>query len=383
MSTPLPYWRLSSFYFFYFCVVGALSPFWPSYLDYLGYSATDIGIMTAVIMGTRLLAPNFWSYLADKSQKRLEILRVGCALACVLFAGVFIDQKFWWLVGVVCSYTFFWHAVLPQFEVITLNYLDKQSSRYGQVRLWGSVGFIVAVMGLGWLFDFASIAYLPLIIFGFLILILLSSFGFKEPPQWVRSRNPDAFKRQLAQPFILWFLLASFLLQLSHGPYYTFYTLFLVEELGYSRSLSGGMWALGVIAEIVMFLMMPRLMARFSLRGLFLILLVVTSARWVIIGYFGQNFVILIFAQLLHAWSFGVAHSVSIEVIRTHFTEGSQSQGQALYSSLSFGAGGALGALLSGILWSTHKEGVFVLAAFATSVAFFAVYWGMKKDKMF
>lgn len=156
-----------------------------------------------------------------------------------------------------------------------------------------------------------------------------------------------------------------------------------MEELGYSRSLAGGMWALGVIAEIAMFLMMPRLMARFSLRGLFLILLVVTSARWLIIGYFGQNFVILIFAQLLHAWSFGVAHSVSIEVIRTHFTEGSQSQGQALYSSLSFGAGGALGALLSGILWSTHKEGVFVLAAFATSFAFFAVYWGMKKDKMF
>lgn len=382
MPSVLPYWRLSSFYFFYFGVVGALTPFWPSYLDHLGYSAKEIGVMTAVIMGTRLIAPNFWSYLADATQERLKILRVGCSLACVLFIGVFIAPDYWWLLAVVCSYTFFWHAVLPQFEVITLSYLDKQENRYGQIRLWGSVGFILAVIGLGWLFDRVSIAHLPIAILAFLTLILLSSFGFDEPNAVKKNRNSGAFKQIMAQPFIWCFLLASFLLQLSHGPYYTFYTLFLVEQLGYTRGFAGLMWSMGVVAEIVMFLFMPRLMARYGIRELFLFLLVITSARWLSIGLFGENLVILLAAQFLHAFSFAVAHSVSIEVVRTHFVEGSQSQGQALYSSLSFGAGGALGALGSGVLWHAYQEFTFVFASFATSIAFLAVYFGMKKDKM-
>src|SRR5690606_18150236 len=168
MSLPaqnmVPYWRLSGFYFFYFAVVGTLVPFWGVYLKSLGYSSQVVGVIGAIILATRILAPNFWGWLAVRTRQRLRITRYGSFLAAVIFAGVWIDQRYWWLVLVVICYTFFWHAVLPQFEVITLGYLEGHHHKYSRIRLWGSLGFMAAVVGLGLVFEFLPIRYLPLFI---------------------------------------------------------------------------------------------------------------------------------------------------------------------------------------------------------------------------
>ena len=174
------YFRLSSFYFFYFAVVGALMPYWGVYLKSLGFSSQDVGVMSATIFATRIIAPNFWGWIADKTQKRLFIIQVGSAIAVTLFLGVFLSHKYAWLIGVVSCYTFFWHAVLPQFEVLTLRSLGGRTYDYSKVRLWGSIGFIFAVVFLGLLFDWVSIAYLPIAIFTFL-------FSAVKMPQQVVS----------------------------------------------------------------------------------------------------------------------------------------------------------------------------------------------------
>lgn len=103
----IPYWRLSGFYFFYFAVVGALIPYWGIYLKSLGYSSQDVGVISAIILATRIIAPNFWGWLADRTQQRLRIIRVGSLLASIIFAGVMLDSRYWWLVLVVSCYTFF------------------------------------------------------------------------------------------------------------------------------------------------------------------------------------------------------------------------------------------------------------------------------------
>lgn len=382
MSNPaihqsLPYWRLSSFYFFYFAVVGALTPYWGLYLKSLGYSAQDVGVIGAIILATRIVAPNFWGWIADRTQQRLMIIRFGSLAACVCFAGVLLDQRYWWLVLVVSCYTFFWHAVLPQFEVITLGYLGDQYRRYSQIRLWGSIGFIVAVMGLGWAFDIVPVSYLPLFILSFLILIWLSSLSLNANPDSVSAVTGQGFLALVLRPGMLCFLLASFLLQLTHGYYYTFYSLYLVEHYGYSNTATGLLWALGVLAEVVIFLVMHTLLHRFNLRGLLLFSLLMTALRWFLIGMFADYLAVLLFAQLLHACSFGIAHAASIEWIRTHFKGGHQSQGQALYSSLSYGLGGALGALMGGFLWDVSASLIYILAAGIVLLAWIIGYVGM------
>jgi len=372
-----PYWRLSSFYFFYFCVVGALIPFWPVYLNSLGYSSADVGIITSIILATRIIAPNFWGYLADKTQARLSIIRLGSFLAILFFSLILIRQDYIWLLISIICYTFFWHAVLPQFEVITLAYLDKQHQKYGKIRLWGSVGFIVAVLGLGFLFDYVSISHLPLCILIFLILIWLSSFGLKNKIYPHCNEIPSGFLDLVRHPFMLCFLAVSFLLQFSHGPYYTFYTLYLVKTHGYSNMIAGALWSLGVVAEITIFLLAPVLFRRFSLPGLMLGSLFLTLIRWLLIGFFATNLSMLIVAQLFHAFSFGIAHAIAIDWVRQHF-RGHQGQGQALYSSFTFGAGGAAGALAGGLVWDISTQAAFLMASTAAGVALLIGLWGFR-----
>lgn len=380
-SQALPYWRLSSFYFFYFAVVGALTPYWGVYLKSLGYSSRDVGIITAIILATRIVAPNFWGWLADRTQQRLRIIRQGSAIACIFFAGVLINQSYPWLILVISCYTFFWHAVLPQFEVITLSHLGGQYQRYSQIRLWGSLGFIAAVVGLGLLFDYISVGFLPLAILSFLLLIFFSSLTFGEAAVRKSSAHSEGFLRLMCKPFMLCFLLGSFLLQFSHGPYYTFYSLYLQENHGYSSTATGLLWALGVLAEVVIFLLMPKLMHRFSVRYLLLMCFLLTALRWCLIGYCAHWLWLLLFAQLLHAVSFGVAHAASIEIVRSQFKGAHQGQGQALYSSFSYGLGGAIGALMGGLLWDQHAHETFLVAAVAAAAAFVICYFGLHLDK--
>ncbi len=379
MLKTYPYWRLSSFYFFYFCVVGALIPFWPVYLHHLGYSSSEVGIISAIILATRIVAPNFWGFLADKTRARLSIIKIGSLLAVIFFSLVLIRQDYYWLLLSIICYTFFWHAILPQFEVITLAYLDKQYAQYGRIRLWGSIGFIAAVMGLGLLFDFISIQHLPLAILSFLLLIWLSSFGLSDRSHKKSHESTEGFLALVKHPFMICFLLVSFLLQFSHGPYYTFYTLYLVNHFDYSSSFAGLLWSLGVLAEIVIFLIAPILFKHFSLPSLMLWSLFLTAIRWLLIGYLADYLVLLVIAQLLHACSFGIAHAIAIDWIRQHFAAGHQGQGQALYSSLSFGAGGATGALAGGFVWDLSTESAFLMSAIAAFLAWLIGLYGFAR----
>jgi len=147
------YWRLSGFYFFYFASLGALIPYWGLYLKSLGFGVVEIGELVAIIMATKIIAPNIWGWIADHSGNRMRIVRIACLFATFSFAGVFMVKGYWMLALVMTLFSFFWNAALPQFEATTLNHLGDETHRYSSVRLWGSIGFVVAVAVLGSVFD--------------------------------------------------------------------------------------------------------------------------------------------------------------------------------------------------------------------------------------
>jgi len=372
---PVPYWRLSGFYAFYFMVVGGLVPYLGLYLQSLDFSAKQIGFIASILMLTKIVAPNIWGWLSVRSGKRLKLIQLGCLLAAISFAAIFFNQSFLWLAWVIAVFTFFWNAVLAQFEVVTLDHLVEQPERYSQIRVWGSLGFVAAVVVLGWVFDRIAITYLPYFIFVFTLLIWLSSLSVKEASH--RDHPPSAlgFRQILRQPAVYYFLIASFLLQLSHGPYYTFYSLYL-ESYDYSRTTIGLLWALGAVAEIAVFLVMHRLLPRLGVGPLFIWSLALTVGRWLMIAFFPENTSLVVFAQVLHAFSFGTTHAVAMELVRQHFSGRHLGQGQAIYLSVGFGAGGALGAVGAGQLWASSPSLTFVLAAVAAALALIAAWLG-------
>jgi len=374
----MPYWRLSSFYFFYFATLGALVPYWGLYLKDLGFSEIRIGELIATIMATKIIAPNVWGWIADHTGKRMRIIRIASLLAALCFTGVFISSDYWWLVLVMSAFSFFWNATLPQFEATTLNYLGSDTERYSSIRLWGSIGFIATVAGLGVVFDYIRISWLPVFLLVLFITIWVSSLFVPE-----QDGHPDQIDhiplwKLLRRKEVLSLIVAAFFLQASHGSYYSFYSLYL-ESYGYSRLLIGQLWALGVIAEIIIFMLMYKLLPRFGARKLFLSALLLTSLRWLLIAAFADNLAVLLFAQLLHAASFGVIHAVAIHLIHIYFKGRHQGKGQALYSSLSFGAGGAAGSLLGGWLWvASGPQSMFIVAAGISLLAWVVAWWGMR-----
>ncbi|MBI1425345.1 MAG: MFS transporter [Gammaproteobacteria bacterium] len=375
-----PYWRLSGFYFFYFASLGAIVPFWNLYLKALSYSATQTGVFIAILMITRVVAPNVWGWIADHTGRRMAIVRTGCLLAAVIYAGILLNQSYWWMVAVMSLFSFFWNAALPQFEATTLSHLGEESHRYSAIRLWGSIGFVLAVVGLGYAFEVISILHLPLFILGLLSGIWIMSLTVPEQAASHLHIEHESISSVLRKPHVVGLLAASFCMQVSHGPYYAIYSRYM-ESYDYSVSAIGWLWALGVIAEIGIFMIMHHLFKRYSLRGLMLFSLAMAAVRWLLIAVFPVHLGIMLFAQLLHAVTFGVFHATAIRLVHQLFRGRHQGKGQALYSSLSFGAGGAVGSLYSGLAWDhIGRPAVFVISVLFSLLGMFLTWRYVKLD---
>jgi PPP family 3-phenylpropionic acid transporter len=380
-SGQLPYWRLSSFYVFYFALLGSTAPFLPLYFSHLGFSSARIGELVAIPMLMRCIAPNIWGWLGDYTGRRLIIVRGGAICSLLAFSLLLVNQSYAWLAMVMALHAFFWHAILPQFEVITLAHLQGQTARYSQIRLWGSIGFILSVVGLGRLFEWFSLDHFPQVLLLIILGIVISS-------GWVPNATPSVsavrtesggFLRQLTRPGVLAFYGCVALMTSSHGPYYTFLTLHL-EHLGYSRSVIGVLWAVGVVSEVLMFMAMSRILKRFSVRQVLMTSFLLASLRWLLLGCFAEDLTVLLFAQLLHAATFGSFHASAIHFVQRSFGARQQGQGQALYAALS-GTGGALGALYAGYSWNTLGAGwTFTIASLAAMAAAVLAGTRMKEE---
>lgn len=345
-----PYWRLSGFYFFYFASLGALAPSMSPFLKSLDYSPTQIGILIGITLATKVIAPNIWGWIADRSGKRMSIVRSGCLLAAISFTGIFLNQSFVWLAIILATFSFFWNAALPQFEATTFNYLKQQEHRYSSIRLWGSIGFILTVVGLGYLFEYTPIGIFPWIVFGLLVAIWLSSLTVPESASGHLPLEHESLRTILRKPHVAGLLMACFCMQASHGPYYAVYSIYM-QSYGYASHMTGWLWGLGVIAEVLVLLYMHRVFKRVTLRSLLIFSLFIASCRWILIAGFPEQLWIILLAQIMHAVTFGVYHVTAIQLIHQLFTGRHQGRGQALYSSLTFGAGGAIGSVYSGFAW--------------------------------
>jgi len=371
----MPYARLSSYYFFHFAALGALVPFWGPYLLERGFQPAAIGVLMAILMGTKIIAPNVWGLLADRSGQRMPIVRLGAALAVLCFVGVFWADGFWPMALVMMVFSFFWNAPLPLMESVTFNHLGARVNRYASVRVWGSVGFILSVGLIGWWQERAGSAIIPVTVLVLFVGVWLSCLVIPDRGHAAGQDVRLSLHRLIRRPEILFFLGACLLMQASHGAYYAFYSIYL-EAHGYSSSAIGALWALGVAIEVIVFLRMHRLLERFGARRMLLLSLALAVLRWQLIGLFVDRVAVQILAQSLHAFSFGAFHASAIHLAHHYFPGSTQGRGQALYNSVSFGVGGAVGSLTSGLLWSSFGPTMTFAAASLMAALGWVVAYG-------
>ncbi len=365
----LPYWRLSGYYFLFFLTISGFMPYWNLYLQSISMSAEEIGLLSAVVVITKIFASPLWGWLVDHYGKRIRIIQICAFGTLICFSFALLTEAFWWLFIILFVFSIFWSAGLPLIEATTFSHLKDNNNDYTVIRIWGSISFIVGVLLLGKYLETNPISdIIPILIF-FMSLVWVHSLTLSEHHDSEIHEGSISFLDILKRPAVIVIFMVCFLVQASHGPYYTFFSIYL-EANDYSSSFIGIAWAVGVLAEVLIYLILHKVIKRWSLRWLMIVSLILASIRWLMIALFVNNVYLLLLAQLLHAASFAVYHAVAIQYIHREFRGAHQGRGQALYSSISFGAGLALGTLVSGYLW----EGVgsmqtYLFAAALSSIA--------------
>jgi len=378
--TSFFYSRLSSFYFSYYFFVGLFVPYWGIYLTSLSFSALQIGALLSLFQISRIFAPNFLGWIADRSGEYIKWIKISSFFGFIFFIGIFWANSFLSIFLIMMAMSIFTSSTLPLAESLTLAHLkaNKADSKYSHIRLWGSIGFIVAAILLGIMID--SIGEKSLIYALLLTQLVIFLLAFILPtkkviflPKKKRSIWPILKKRE-----VVVLLLSCALMVSSHGLLYNFYSIFL-EQQGYSGTTIGLLWAVGVIFEIIIFLLMPRILNKFTLKAVLLISLGFAVIRFFLIGAYVDSMILLFIAQVMHAATFGSFHVASIQLIAHFFYNEHQARGQSLYNSITYGVGGAIGGLGGGYMIEySGMVNTFMLSAILPFLGFMVLILGLK-----
>jgi MFS transporter, PPP family, 3-phenylpropionic acid transporter len=356
------------FFFAYYGYVGVFSPFASLYFADRGMTAAQIGMLMSLVQVMRIFGPNLWGWVADRQHQRVNVLRITATAAVVTFSGFFFGQTFTHFFIVMVVVNLFVSAQGPLSEALMLSEMRGDLTHYGRLRLWGSVGFILTVTLAGPLLDWYGIRLMPAIALALLMLVLAASFRMQESSHGGIHQDAPSVLALLRRREVIAFFTSTFLMIAAHASLYVFYSLYLAQ-IGYSNTVIGLMWSLGVVVEIVFFFYQAPIFKRFGVRKLMIASLLIAVVRFLMIGFGAQSLVLLLIAQVMHAATFGVHHSASIATLQRWFSGPLQARGQALYTSISYGLGGTLGGLILGGLWDTFGSRTVYLAAAVFSLA--------------
>ncbi len=347
-----------------------MAPYLAVFLDGRGFTSLEIGEILAVVTATKVFGPTLWAVLADKTGKQLSIIRLGAFLACFAFFFLFFLDGYWPLLISLALFSLFWTAILPQIEVLTLTSIRRSPKIYARIRLWGSIGFIAFAMLAGELIErYGAEVYIAI---GMVILLglFISSMQLTQRRLiTVHQTSSESIFNKLYDYRFVMFFLAGLLLQISFGPLNNFFALYL-RDLHYPAYAVGLMLGIGIIAEIIVFIFAGRLFQHFSLKSLLVFSLAISIVRWFLVASVGDIAWLLTVSQILHAFSFGLYHSASMQFLHRHFNHNQQNRGQAIYIGGVYGVGGAIGAYVTGLVWLDGQGGqlAFYIAAVAALI---------------
>ncbi len=372
VSKPPQSLNFALFFFAYYGYVGVFSPYASLYFADRGISAAQIGVLMSLMQVMRIFGPNLWGWVADHTSRRVLVLRLTSMAAVLAFCAMFWGTSFAYFFVAMVLLNLFTSAQGPLSEALMLSAMRGDLTHYGRLRLWGSVGFIAAVTISGQLLDWYGIDLVLWISLLLLALVVFAATGMREEGRAAPAHDTPSVRELMKRREVLAFFVSTFLMIAAHASLYVYYSLYLAQ-IGYSKTVIGLMWSLGVVAEIVFFYWQAPLFRRLGVRALMLASLAAGVIRFLMIGLGAESLALLLLAQVLHAASFGVHHSASVATMQRWFSGPLQARGQALYISVSYGLGGTAGGLLLSACWDTFgAKIVYLLAAALCALAWLA-----------
>lgn len=361
METTSQKWNISGQYFLYFGVLGISLPYFNLYCYHIGLSGSQIGILSAVKSLLIIFFPIIWGVLADRHRIRRKIY-IGCSMmSAIIWAGYLLTEDFGWMFLITLVFGIFHAPIISFLEAFSMDVLGKEKKSYGKVRAWGSISFITVVIVLGKLLD-----YFPVSVILWLILAgsgIQSLLSFRLPRLIIAPSSPvvSQWKVFLNRRAVL-FLLCAFLMLVSHGTYYGFFSIHL-ETMGFEKSFIGICWGLASTAEIVVMVASGKLFRRFSLEGVLGVSFLVAVFRWFFLHLF-QSWWVILLTQIMHAATYGAFHMASILYMDRLTPSDTKTLGQAVNNAVTYGLGLMVGFLVNGFFFErTGSSGLFLMSA--------------------
>lgn len=359
------FFKLSAFYFFYFAAVGVYVIFLPKVLNDIGYSASDIGIVLALAPLMRFLSPFLFLKYIKLNTNVFKIMLITAVISATLFY-LTIDNFYAFMLnnailGISLS------VILPYVEIISLSTIGKD--KYGKSRLYGSIGFMLIGLVLA---RYLSDPYLALDYY-LITTILTAIFSFLLIKYDVEHKStPEDEKFSLLKYWPFW--LSLFLMQVSFGGFYNFFTIYETAH-GISLETTSYLWAFGVICEIAMLYFQAPILKN-NLLNIIKFSILITAFRWFLLYLFPHNIYISYFTQSIHAFSFGLYHSAVIIYLYSIYDN--KKLAQQFMLGVAYGLGGFIGALIAGY---TYGEYLFLVSAIIALIAFFSLNLKVSKPK--
>lgn len=355
---------IGSQYFLYFGVMGVFLPYFNLYCYHLDFSGFQIGVLSGIRSIALVLFPLIWGGLADRFHIRRPIYIFCSVISTAIWAFYLYTTDFWAMLIITVFYGIFYSPIISFLEAFTMDILGTEKKSYGRLRGWGTIAFIVTVLLMGKVIDNYSIEIiLVLIFFGSLAQALIS---MKIPDIQVKKQTSfSSNAKVLFKRRVIVFLFCAFLMLVSHGTYYGFYSIHL-EDLGFGKTFIGLSWALASIAEIVVMIKSDIIFKRFSIDNVLFFSFMVAVLRWM--GLFittSPEFIL--FLQMLHAVTYGTFHVSSILYIDSLTPDEAKTLGQSVNNAVTYGLGLMVGFFINGYLF--EALGTFTLFMISAFIA--------------
>ncbi|MBU0632883.1 MFS transporter [bacterium] len=361
---------LSAFYFFYFAIVGIYVIFLPKVLAIVGYSGVEIGIVFATAPLVRFFVP-FAFIKGIKLNKKV----FNTALAIIVGASLLFYitlHDFYALILTNILFGIGLSLILPYVEVIALSVITKE--RYGRVRLFGSIGFIVVALVLVKFLSGVDIAIFYLIFMSIMTAIIGYFVAKMEPEEIDEVVTNEGGKINVFSHWSLWVGLT--LMQVGFGPFYNFFTIYETDH-GMGMDMTIYLWSFGVVMEIFMLFFQGKLLQK----NILLILqftTFITAIRWLLLFSFPQSLEISFLTQSIHAFSFALFHSAAISYLFTLYKK--RRLAQQFFLGITYGLGGFVGALYSGYVYEYFTTYLFLSSAIVAFAAFLFIRYEAAKS---
>jgi PPP family 3-phenylpropionic acid transporter len=347
--------RVSLLFAAIFTVAGTSMPYLPVWLDWTGLGAREIAIVTAAPLFVRVAVTPVIAVAADQAGDHRRFL-IGLAWAG-LAALLLLSQArgFWQILTCALLFALAWTTVMPLTETVAMSGVKTAGLDYGRMRLWGSLSFIAASLGGGWVVEgLGPSSAIWLVVFG-MALTTCAAHGLAAPIGLGRLGAAKGMPR----------------LDSAHAVLNTFGVLHW-RSLGLSAGWCGALWAISIVSEVALFAYSRAVLVRISPVGLITVAAGAALLRWTVMG-FDPPLALLLPLQTLHGVTFGATHLGAIHFMGRTVPEGQAGTAQALYASVTSGIamGGAM--LLAGPLYAAYAGHAYwamaVLAAVGLSAS--------------